>query len=71
MAINKKNSYNSKPKSTTTDYASSVIGVILKDEKQERYETSHKTIGRDDSYPIQGRSVGTRPEDDSNPSLTL
>ena len=32
-----------------------VIVGPLRAEKQERYETSHKTIGRDDSYPVQGR----------------
>ena len=35
---------------------SSGTGAFLRAEKQERYETSWRTIGRDDSYPVLGRS---------------
>jgi len=38
------------------DGASSGRLDALKREKQERYETSWRTIGRDDSYPVLGRS---------------
>ena len=42
--------------STVISETSSGTGAFLKREKQERYETSRRTIGRDDSYPVLGRS---------------
>ena len=29
--------------------------IVVRAEKQERYETFRRTIGRDDSYPVLGR----------------
>jgi len=37
-------------------HMSSGTGAFLRPKKQERYETSWGTIGRDDSYPVLGRS---------------
>ena len=44
------------PRTTSAFDVSSGTGAFLRPKKQERYETSWRTIGRDDSYPVLGRS---------------